>query len=120
MVIDDHFQTRDMVKTILRSVGFQKIIQADDGSSAVYKLKDEPIDLIICDWNMPDMSGIEFLSVIRKNQYHSNVPFLMLTAEVYKENVQEAIEKGVTDYIAQPFTAETLINKVLEHVQIEK
>ena len=112
LVVDDHFPTRDLIKAILRSVGFQKITQADGGRIGMERVVENRPQLIICDWNMPDGTGIELLSAIRNMPDVSSVPFLMLTAEVYKENVQEAIGLGVTDYIAKPFTAEILLNKV--------
>ena len=113
LVVDDHFPTRDMVKTILREFGFTKVLQADNGANALQRLEENEVDLVICDWNMPGTSGIELLRSLRKKDRYQNLPFLMVTAEVYKENVQEAIRLGVTDYIAKPFTAETLLQKIM-------
>ena len=102
-----------MVKSILRGFGFSHILQADNGASALMRLEENDVDLVICDWNMPGTSGIELLRSLRKKDRYRSLPFLMLTAEVYKENVEEAIKLGVTDYIAKPFTAETLMNKIM-------
>jgi two-component system chemotaxis response regulator CheY len=119
LVVDDHFPTRDMVKTILRSVGFTKISQADNGAAALMKVEEQNIDLVICDWNMPGTSGIEFLTALRSKDRYKNLPFLMLTAEAYRENVKQAIENGVTDYITKPFTAQVLTQKVLQTLGIK-
>ncbi|MCB0321713.1 MAG: response regulator [Bdellovibrionales bacterium] len=114
LVVDDHFSTRDLVKSILRSVGFVNITQAEGGHAALARVRESEPHLIICDWNMPDMPGIDVLKSVRQNPEYHSIPFLMLTAEVYKENVQAAIDEGVTDYIAKPFTAETLIAKIMK------
>ncbi len=112
LIIDDHFATRDMVRSILRSVGFTDTVTAEDGQHAFNVLKDGDVDMIICDWNMPVMSGIELLRRTRKLEHYKDTPFLMLTAEIYRENVEEAIKLGVNDYVAKPFTSATLIEKV--------
>lgn len=117
LVVDDHFPTRDLVKSILRSLGFAHIWQADGGHAALVRLKEAEPHIIICDWNMPDMQGIDVLKKVRANSDFRSVPFLMLTAEVYKENVQEAIDSGVTDYIAKPFTADILTKKVMQIIK---
>jgi two-component system chemotaxis response regulator CheY len=112
LVVDDQQVTRTIVKAVLKSLGFNDIFTADGGKEALLILRRHLIDLIICDWNMPDMTGIEVLKSVRKDPRYEDVPFLMLTAEVYKENIAEAMKAGVTDYIAKPFTAETLSEKL--------
>ena len=110
LVIDDQPVARDMVRAILRSAGFSGILVAEDASQAEVLIRQRHIDLIICDWNMPGMTGFEFLSLVREQS--ETMPFLMLTAEAYQENVQAAIDAGVTDYVIKPFTADVLLNKV--------
>jgi len=110
LVVDDHPMTRNMVRAILRGVGYSHVDLAESAFHAQECLEERRYDLIVCDWNMPGMSGLEFLNLIRE-QFPS-IPFVMLTAEAYKENVETAIEAGVSDYVIKPFTAEILINKV--------
>jgi|688.fasta_scaffold251109_2 two-component system chemotaxis response regulator CheY len=112
LIVDDHALTRTMVKAILRGIGFENVIQAESGSSAVQIVMEEPVDLVICDWNMPDGNGIEVLRTLRADTRFKKLPFLMLTAEAYRENVTAAMEAGVTDYVIKPFTSNVLIEKV--------
>jgi len=112
LVVDDQQVTRTVVKAILKSLGYNEILTADGGKEALSILRRHLVDLIICDWNMPDMSGIDVLKAVRKDPRYEDVPFLMLTAEVYRENITEAMKAGVTDYIAKPFTTETISEKL--------
>lgn len=112
LVVDDHPMTRNMVKAILMGQGFRNITQAENGQFAVQRIFEESVDLVICDWNMPNMSGLEVLKKIRSDARYQKLPFLMLTAEAYRENVTAAMNSGVTDYIIKPFTAEVLANKL--------
>jgi len=112
LVVDDFSTMRRIVKNILRQLGFENIIEADDGTSAVSKLESERIDLVISDWNMPKMSGLELLKWVRSQDEFKDLPFLMVTAEAQKENVLEAVKAKVSNYIVKPFTAETLSEKI--------
>lgn len=112
LVVDDHPLTRDMVSSILKGIGFGRLDQAENGHIALLKLNEGEFDLIICDWNMPTMSGLEVLEEIRSEERFKDIPFLMLTAEAYRENVAAAMKAGVTDYIAKPFTADVLSKKI--------
>lgn len=112
LVVDDHPMTRNMVKAILKGLGFDNIVQAENGEFAVQRIFEDQVDLVICDWNMPHMSGLEVLKRVRSEEKFKALPFLMLTAEAYRENVNAAMTSGVTDYIVKPFTAETLANKL--------
>lgn len=112
LVIDDHAATRTMVLTILKKGGFSAVIQADSVPQAILKMKDETFDLIICDWNMPGDTGLDFLEMLRAQSKYRDLPFLMLTAEAQVASVKAAVEAGVTDYIAKPFTSELVLAKV--------
>ena len=112
LVVDDHDLTRNMVRAILRGVGFEDITQAESGDEALARLRSHQFDLVICDWNMPEGSGIEVLQIIRREEKNKNIPFVMLTAEVYRENIVTAMGAGVTDYVAKPFTSDVLIAKI--------
>ncbi|KMY68967.1 histidine kinase [Desulfocarbo indianensis] len=112
LVVDDFSTMRRIVKNILRQLGFDNIVEADDGETAVGKLESERIDFIISDWNMPKMSGLELLKWVRNHDEFKDLPFLMVTAEAQKENVLEAVKAKVSNYIVKPFTAETLSEKI--------
>ena len=112
LVVDDFSTMRRIIKNILRQLGFENIVEADDGETAVRKLETERIDFVISDWNMPKMSGLELLKWVRSHEEFKDLPFLMVTAEAQKENVLEAVKAKVSNYIVKPFTAETLSEKI--------
>ncbi|MBU2552436.1 MAG: chemotaxis response regulator CheY [Proteobacteria bacterium] len=112
LVVDDFSTMRRIVKNILRQLGFNNILEADDGSTAVGVLEREKVDLIISDWNMPTMTGIELLRHVRQSDELKDTPFLMVTAEAQQENIIEAVKAKVSNYIVKPFTADTLNEKI--------
>ncbi|MCS7150215.1 MAG: chemotaxis response regulator CheY [Caldimicrobium sp.] len=112
LVVDDFSTMRKIIRNILSQLGFKNIIEADDGTSAMEILSKEKIDLIISDWNMPKMSGLELLKAVRSNEQTKDLPFIMVTAEAQKENILEAIKYRVSQYIVKPFTPETLKEKL--------
>ena len=113
LVVDDFATMRRIIKNILLQLGFKNIIEADDGTTAWEILeKGEPVDLIISDWNMPKMTGIELLKKVRADDRFKDLPFLMVTAEAQKENIVEAVKYRVSQYIVKPFTPETLKEKL--------
>lgn len=112
LVVDDFSTMRRIVKNILRQLGFVNIIEADDGSTALEILQREKIEFVVSDWNMPKMTGLELLKVIRADDGLKHIPFLMVTAEAQQENIIEAVKSGVSNYIVKPFTAETLGQKI--------
>jgi two-component system chemotaxis response regulator CheY len=112
LVVDDFSTMRRIVKNILRQLGFENILEADDGMSALDVLRSQSVDFIISDWNMPRLSGIELLKAVRTSEEWKDLPFLMVTAEGQKENVIEAVKAKVSNYIVKPFTPETLSEKI--------
>jgi len=112
LVVDDFATMRKIIKNILSQLGFKNIYEADDGTTALEVLKKEKIDLIISDWNMPKMSGLELLKAVRSDPNLKDIIFIMVTAEAQKDNVIEAIKHGVNQYIVKPFTPETLKEKL--------
>jgi len=112
LVVDDFATMRRIIRNILRDLGFQKILEAEDGTAAVDILQTQKVDLIISDWNMPKMTGLELLKWVRSNEDTKDLPFLMVTAEAQKENVIEAVKAKVSNYIVKPFTAQTLAEKL--------
>lgn len=112
LIVDDFATMRRIVKNILTQIGFKNFIEADDGSTAWEILQKEQVDLILSDWNMPKMTGIELLKKVRADERFKDLPFLMVTAEAQKENIVEAVKARVSNYIVKPFTPETLSEKI--------
>ncbi|MEX6500782.1 response regulator [Pseudomonas zhanjiangensis] len=113
LVVDDATFIRDLVKKGLRDhfPGLQ-ISEAINGRKAQQLLARQPVDLILCDWEMPELSGLELLSWCREQDNLKSVPFIMVTSRGDKENVVQAIQAGVSDYIGKPFSNEQLVTKV--------
>ncbi len=112
LVVDDFATMRRILRNVLKQIGFTNIHEAEDGKTALKALSEESYDLILCDWNMPEMPGIELLNRIRTNEKLKHIPFVMVTAEAQKENIIEAVKAGVTSYVVKPFTAETIGEKL--------
>lgn len=112
MVVDDMSTMRRIVKNILKQLGFANLDEAENGQEALAKLKADKFGFVVSDWNMPVMSGIELLRAIRADGDLKDIPVLMVTAEAQKENIIEAAQAGVSNYVVKPFTAETLQEKM--------
>ncbi len=112
LVVDDFATMRKVIRNLLKQIGYEDIVEAEDGVSALRTLKANKVDFIVSDWNMPNMSGLELLKAVRADGDLCKTPFLMVTAEALKENVVEAVKAGVSNYIVKPFTAETLNEKI--------
>ncbi len=112
LVVDDFATMRRIIKNILRQLGFTNIVEADDGTTAWETLNKDNIDFVISDWNMPKMSGIELLRKVRGSEEFADMPFLMVTAEAQQENIIEAVQAKVSNYIVKPFTPDTLGQKI--------
>ena len=112
LVVDDFATMRRIIKNILKQIGFTNIIEAEDGKSALKMLQSDKFDLVMCDWNMPEMPGIELLGKVRADEQLKGIPFVMVTAEAQKENILEAVKAGVNSYIVKPFTAEIVEQKL--------
>ena len=113
LVVDDFPTIRRIVKTLLRQNGYSNFLEAEDGALGYDTLKKTPdIEFIVSDWNMPNMTGIEFLKTVRADPKFKHLPFLMVTAEAEKENIIEAVKSGVSNYIVKPFTGQTLAEKM--------
>lgn len=112
LVVDDFSTMRRIIKNILRQLGFTNIVEADDGTTAWDVLNKDKIEFIISDWNMPQMTGIDLLRKVRASEEFADLPFLMVTAEAQQENIIEAAQAKVSNYIVKPFTAEVLKQKI--------
>lgn len=114
LVVDDFATMRRIIKNVLKQIGFTNIIEADDGTTALGVLKKETVDLIISDWNMPKMTGLDLLKNVRSDEATKTLPFLMVTAEAQKDNVLQAVQAGVSNYVVKPFTADTVKQKLTQ------
>ncbi len=112
LLVDDAELITKTARAILRDMGFKTIFVAGDGNQAWETLSRAEIDLIICDWNMPNLSGLDLLQRIRETPRLANLPFIMLTAETAEAAVLKAIQAGVTDYVVKPFTRDILARKL--------
>ena len=112
LIVDDFSTMRRIVKNLLNDLGFFNTTEADDGNTALVELRKGPFDLVITDWNMPGMPGIDLLKAIRSDAALSKIPVLMVTAEAKREQIIEAAQAGVNGYVIKPFTAGTLSDKL--------
>ena len=114
LVVDDESSMRQTVKNMLSRLGFQKIVVADNGKKALDFINTIKIDLVICDVNMPEMTGTELFKTIRENKKHDNVIFIFVTAEASRQTVARAAEEGGEGYIIKPFVMGTLEDKIIK------
>lgn len=117
LVVDDFPTMRRIVKNLLKDLGFDNVEEAEDGAMGLDKLKNNKFDLVVSDWNMPNMDGLEMLKSIRADANLANTPVLMVTAEAKKENIIAAAQAGANGYVVKPFTAAVLeekLNKIFE------
>ena len=112
LVVDDFSTMRRIVKNILRQLGFNNVVEADDGTTAWEVLNKDNINFIVSDWNMPNMTGIEALKAIRANPKTAAVPVIMVTSESEKSRILEAVQAGASNYIVKPFTPDVLREKL--------
>ncbi|MEW9572798.1 chemotaxis response regulator CheY [Rhodanobacter sp. Si-c] len=121
LVVDDFSTMRRIVRNLLVELGFTNTLiqEADDGESALTMLRSQPFDLVVTDWNMPNMTGIDLLRAIRAEAALKGMPVLMVTAENNRDQIIAAAQAGVNGYIVKPFTAVTLkekLTKIFERI----
>jgi len=112
LVVDDFATMRRIIRNLLKELGFSNVDEAEDGMSALQKLRAERFDFVVSDWNMPNMTGIDLLRNIRADEQLKSLPVLMVTAEAKKENIIAAAQAGASGYVVKPFTAATLDEKL--------
>ncbi len=112
LIVDDYKTMLRIISNLLKQLGFKNIDEATDGSEALRKLRDGYFGLVISDWNMVPMTGLQLLKEVRADSKLKALPFIMVTAESKTENVVEAKTAGVSNYIVKPFNAETLKQKI--------
>jgi two-component system chemotaxis response regulator CheY len=118
LIVDDYKTMLRIIRNLLKQIDFENVEEASDGAEALAKLQAGNFDLIISDWNMEPMTGLQLLQHVRSDPKLKATPFIMVTAESKTENVIVAKQAGVSNYIVKPFNAETLrakIQKVLGH-----
>jgi len=108
LIVDDYKTMLRIIRNLLKQLGFNNVDEATDGSAALQKLRDKEYHLVISDWNMEPMSGMQLLTEVRADIKLKELPFIMITAESKTENVIAAKEAGVSNYIVKPFNAATL------------
>ena len=114
LIVDDYNTMLRIIKNLLKQLGFSNIDEASDGAQAYEKIKQKTYGLVISDWNMEPMSGLDLLKQIRASgQAYKDTPFIMVTAESKTENVIAAKQAGVNNYIVKPFNVETLKGKMI-------
>ncbi len=112
LIVDDYKTMLRIVKNLLNQIGFTNVDEAEDGSSALTKVRGKEYGLIISDWNMQPMTGLQLLQEVRADAKLKHIPFIMVTAESKTENVIAAKQAGVNNYIVKPFNAATLKGKI--------
>lgn len=112
LIVDDYKTMLRIVRNLLNQIGFNNIDEATDGAMAYEKLMAKPYKLIISDWNMQPMSGLDLLRKVRATEAYAKTPFIMVTAESKPENVIVAKQAGVSNYIVKPFNVDTLKSKL--------
>ncbi|WP_353151997.1 chemotaxis response regulator CheY [Pollutimonas bauzanensis] len=121
LVVDDFPTMRRIIKNLLKDLGFENVDEAEDGAMGLEKLRNGNFELVVSDWNMPNMDGLVMLQHIRADPVLAKLPVLMVTAEAKKENIIAAAQAGASGYVVKPFTAATLeekLNKIFEKLGI--
>ena len=113
LIVDDYKTMLRIIRNLLKQLDFLNVDEALDGGEALEKLREKEYDLVISDWNMEPMTGIQLLKEIRSDKALRKMPFIMITAESKTENVVIAKEAGVSNYIVKPFNAATLKSKLV-------
>ena len=113
LIVDDYKTMLRIIRNLLKQLGFDNVDEATDGSTALARLREKSYGLVISDWNMEPMTGLQLLHEVRNDAKLKHIPFVMVTAESKTENVIAAKEAGVTNYIVKPFNAETLKQKLV-------
>ncbi|RVU30495.1 chemotaxis protein CheY [Neptunomonas marina] len=120
LVVDDFSTMRRIIKNLLRDLGFNNVIEADDGKTALPILKQGGIQFLVTDWNMPGMTGIDLVRTVRADPEMAGLPILMVTAEAKREQIIAAAQAGVNGYVVKPFTAAVLkekLDKIFERIE---
>ena len=112
LVVDDSTTMRRIIINTLHKVGYLETLEASNGREGMDQLAATGADVVITDWNMPEMSGIEFIRAIRSNDATKTLPILMVTTNAAQDDIVEAMKAGVNNYVVKPFTPDTIKEKI--------
>jgi len=116
LIVEDLLTTRLFLRRTLKKLGYTNVVLCPDGEEALKELKRKPYDLIISDWHMPKMDGLDFYKELSKNHKWHEIPFLLITAEKERDKVIEAVRAGIKEYLVKPVNPENLSNKIKQVV----
>ena len=114
ITVDDSSTMRRIIKNTLQKLGFETILEAGNGVEALEVMSKNKVDMIVTDWNMPEMDGLTFVKAVRAKDEYKDLPILMITTEAAKEDILTALRSVVNNYVVKPFTPETLQEKVFK------
>ncbi len=112
LIVDDSSTMRRIIINTLTKLGHDDFLEAANGREGIDRLSASSVDMIITDWNMPEMNGLEFVRAVRATDAAKDVPVLMVTTNAAKDDIVEALQAGVTNYVVKPFTADTIREKI--------
>ena len=112
LVVDDSSTMRRIIINTLNKIGYSDCHEAANGREGVERLGATPVDMIITDWNMPEMSGVDFIRAVRANDSTKHLPVLMVTTNAAQDDIVEAMRAGVNNYVVKPFTPDTIREKI--------
>lgn len=112
LVVDDSSTMRRIIINTLTKIGYSDYLEAGNGREGVDKLSAGPVGLIITDWNMPEMSGVEFIKAVRANEQTKHIPALMVTTNAAQDDIAQAMAAGVNNYLVKPFTPDSIKEKI--------
>lgn len=110
LIVDDSSTMRRIIINTLSRIGYTDVVEGENGKNGLEKLGQGGVEMIITDWNMPEMDGLEFVKTVRAQ--NAGIPILMVTTNAAKEDIVEALQAGVNNYVVKPFTPETLKEKI--------
>ena len=116
LIVEDLMTTRLFLRRTLKKLGYTNVVLSEDGEAALKELEQKAYDLIISDWHMPNMDGLDFYKELSKNRKWSEIPFLLITAEKERDKVIEAVQAGIKEYLVKPVQPEKLSSKIKEVV----
>lgn len=112
LVVDDSSTMRRIIINTLNKLGYKECHEAANGREGVERLATIQVDMVITDWNMPEMSGIEFIRAVRGNEATKHLPVLMVTTNAAQDDIVQALHAGVNNYVVKPFTPDTIKDKI--------
>jgi two-component system, chemotaxis family, chemotaxis protein CheY len=113
LIVDDSSTMRRIIINTLNKLGYKECHEAANGREAVDRLASIQVDMVITDWNMPEMSGVDFIRAVRSNETTKALPVLMVTTNAAEDDIVEALKAGANNYVVKPFTPDTIKEKIL-------